>query len=71
MRRSSGYIQTMSDKRTFKLTVESPHGSGAIESFRHWIGKVSDEAEARWGIEITLEEVAPDVDKEGFSKANE
>jgi hypothetical protein len=61
----------MTDKRTYTITVESPHGSSALDNFEHWINKVSDEAKSRWGIEISMEEVAPDTPDEGFSKANE
>jgi len=46
----------------FSVTVTSPHGKQAIESFRHWLGKVADEAKKRWGIEITIEKRAEDTE---------
>lgn len=45
------------DTQTFSVTVESPHGRQAIEQWEHWINKVADEADARWGITISIEEV--------------
>jgi hypothetical protein len=59
----------MSDKQTFAVTVESPHGKQAIESFRHFLGKVSDEAKERWGITISIERIETtdmDVSTEDF-----
>jgi len=59
----------MSDKasRTFEVTVTSPHGSQAVDQFRHWLGKVSDEAAARWGIDIQINEIAGEPEHtEGF-----
>jgi hypothetical protein len=49
----------MSDKasRTFEVQVVSPHGSQAVDQFRHWLGKVSDEARERWGIAIQITEM--------------
>lgn len=43
------------DKATFRVVVESPHGKQPIEQFRNWLGKVSDEARQRWGINIQVE----------------
>lgn len=45
-------------KRTFKITVKSPYGSQPIEQFRHFVSKISDEAQERWGIEIDIREQA-------------
>jgi hypothetical protein len=59
----------MSEKasRTFEVTVESPHGSQAVDQFRHWLGKVSDEARERWGIDIQIKELQSEPDHtEGF-----
>lgn len=46
----------MSEKDTATFTVEitSPHGKHAIEQFRHFLGKVANEARERWGIEIEI-----------------
>jgi len=43
-------------QRTYELTIESPYGKQPVEQFRHFLGKVADEADTRWGIEITIEE---------------
>jgi len=45
------------DKATFKVEIESPHGKRAIENWRHWIGKVSQEANERWGIQIDVSRI--------------
>lgn len=42
-------------KRTFTVTVDSPFGKQPIEEFEHFLHKLSDESDARWGIEITIE----------------
>jgi len=42
-------------EQTFSVTVDSPHGKQAIEQFAHFLNKVADEAEARWGIGIQIE----------------
>jgi hypothetical protein len=62
----------MTDKATFEVTITSPHGKRAIENWRHWIGKVADEAEERWGIEIDVTRVdeSPEAEPE-FQKASE
>ena len=59
----------MTDSQTFTVTVESPHGKQAIEQFAHFLNKVSDEAEARWGITIRVErETEAPADVEGFDE---
>jgi len=45
------------DKATYQVEIESPHGKRAIENFEHWLGKVADEAEERWGIVITTKRI--------------
>lgn len=47
----------MSKTAKFEVTIESPHGKQAIENWRHWIGKVADEAEERWGITIRVKQI--------------
>jgi hypothetical protein len=47
-------VRIVSDKRTYQITIHSPHGTQAIEQFRHWLDKVADEASARWGIDIEI-----------------
>jgi hypothetical protein len=49
----------MSDKasRTFEVTVTSPHGSQAVEQFRHFLSKVASDARERWGIDIQITEL--------------
>jgi hypothetical protein len=54
-------------KETFTVTVDSPHGKQAIEQFRHFLHKISDEAEARWGITITVEKQTDIEHTEGFN----
>jgi len=57
----------MTDSQTFNVTVDSPHGKQAVEQFAHFLHKISDEAEARWGIKITVErESEPVQETEGF-----
>lgn len=47
----------MSDhSTTFEVTVTSPHGKQAIDSFNHFLRKVADDAKTRWGIEIQVTE---------------
>jgi hypothetical protein len=50
------------DKATYEITIESPHGKRAIENFEHWLAKVSDEAEERWGIVISKEKISESAD---------
>ncbi|MFB6198357.1 MAG: hypothetical protein ABEI52_08850 [Halobacteriaceae archaeon] len=60
------------DKATYEITIESPHGKRAIENFEHWLGKVSDEAKERWGIDITKEKISEQSDQEAdFQRASE
>jgi len=54
----------MTDKAEFTVTVKSPHGKRAIESFHHWILKVADEAKERWGIEIDVEKASEQAENE-------
>lgn len=57
-------------RKAFRLTIESPYGKQPVEQFRHFIKKVSDESLERWGIEITLTEVADneqEVTKDDFN----
>lgn len=57
----------MTDKQTFAVTVKSPHGTQAIESFYHHLNKIASEANERWGIEITIEKFNPEsVSTEDF-----
>ncbi len=42
-------------KQTFKIVVKSPYGTQPIEQWDHWIRKVADEADTRWGISISIE----------------
>jgi hypothetical protein len=44
----------------FRVTVESPHGKRAVESFRHFLGKVADDAQERWGIDIQISRIEDD-----------
>jgi len=41
----------------FRVSVESPHGKRAVEQFRHFLGKVSEDARERWGITIEIERI--------------
>jgi len=45
-------------KRTFRVIVDSPYGKQPVSQFKHFLNKISDEAETRWGITITITEVA-------------
>lgn len=55
---ATGNAQTMTDhSATFKIRIESPIGENSIEQFRHWLNKVADESENRFGISITIERV--------------
>jgi len=56
----------MTDSQTFAVTVESPHGRQAIEQFHHFLNKVSNEAETRWGITIRVEQETENEHTEGF-----
>lgn len=54
----------MSEKTaTFQITIRSPLGSQSIESFRHWLGKVADDAQERWNISISIERVEAEVEE--------
>lgn len=54
-------------KQEFRLVIESPYGKQPIEQFRHFIGKVSDEAITRWGIDVSISKVDEnDVDRSEF-----
>lgn len=48
----------MTDKQTFTVTVESPFGRQPIQQFNHFLRKIADEAETRWGIEIEVSKAA-------------
>jgi len=47
----------MTDSATYRIKIESPHGKRAIQNWEHWLSKVADEAEERWGIVITKERI--------------
>lgn len=60
------------DKATYEITIESPHGKRAIENFEHWLAKVSGEAEERWGIVISQEQIDVSADERAeFQAASE
>lgn len=45
-------------KQDFRLSIKSPYGEKRpIEQFEHFIRKVADEADTRWGITIEIERV--------------
>lgn len=51
-------------QQEFTVTVDSPHGKQAVESFEHFLRKVSSEARDRWGISIEIERVADEPEHE-------
>lgn len=53
-------------QKEYKLTIQSPYGKQPLEDFKHFMGKVSDDAETRWGIELEMEAIAdePDVSED-------
>jgi hypothetical protein len=55
-------------RQEFRLVIESPYGKQPIESFRHFMSKISDDALTRWGIELRLTEIddSDDVDESEF-----
>jgi len=53
-------------KQTYEVVVESPHGKGSIEQWEHWMNKVADDAQTRWGITITINPQSESVSKDEF-----
>jgi len=55
----------MTERRMFEVVVESPYGKRPIQEWEHWIRKIADEAETRWGIEIEVSKAAESDTKGG------
>lgn len=57
----------MSDKLLLEVEITSPHGRQPLEQFRHFLGKVSDEASERWGIDIQVRKQQPETKDTEFN----
>lgn len=51
-------------EREYRVRISSPYGKQPLEQFAHFLSKVSDEAEERWGISIAIEEIEQEAEHE-------